>query len=300
MILHNMILYEDGYRVKVNTEKDTIFYFFDYDTRNAGVNMKFQHFHTFYEICILLCPSAVLFIEGIPHKLKEFDIIGVPPNILHKSEYPLGEQCKRLIIQFNLPKYVTGLSNEYEQLLSLFHRDVPIYRFDSQLQEKLFRKLNDIYLLSPKDDPMRDLIIHQKFVEFLTLIFLNQSANTFSDEAKNGLLEEKIYAVARYIHAHYSEELTLDSLAEQFNIGNSYLSHQFCNITGFTVTQYIQMTRIRNVEALLISTQTPITEIAYSCGFNSFSQFNRVFNKHIGMNPRQYRKQNQFQRSEFD
>ena len=53
------------------------------------------------------------------------------------------------------------------------------------------------------------------------------------------------------------------------------------------------MTKVRSVQALLINTQTPITEAAMTCGFTSFSQFNRVFRKHIGMSPSQYRKENQ-------
>ena len=53
------------------------------------------------------------------------------------------------------------------------------------------------------------------------------------------------------------------------------------------------MTKVRNVQSLLINTRLPITEAALSCGFSSFSQFNRVFQKHIGMAPSQYRKQYQ-------
>ena len=104
--------------------------------------------------------------------------------------------------------------------------------------------------------------------------------------------EKKIYAVASYIHTHYAEPLSLELLAQKFFIGSCYLSHQFKSITGFTLTDYIQMTRVRNLQSMLINTGIPITEAALSCGFTSFSQFNRVFQKHIGMAPSQYRKQN--------
>ena len=293
MLINNLALYEDKYYIRVNAENDLLYYFFDYDVRSADINMQFQHFHTFYELCIPLCPHATHFVEGIPYELRTFDIIGIAPNVLHQTQYPAGDPCKRLIIQFNLPRTVTGLSNEYEQLTSIFHRDVPIFRFDVDLQKKLIRKLNDIFLLATKKDPMRDLAIHLSFIEFLTLLFLNQKSNIYSNEAEMSDMERKIYSITSYIHTHFSEDLSLDDLSQKFAISNCYLSHQFKDITGFTLTDYIQMTRIRNVQSLLINTHDPITEIALPCGFNSFSQFNRVFQKHIGMSPSQYRKSNQ-------
>lgn len=300
MLIQNLALYQDQYYIRVNTENDSVFYFFDYDVRSADLNMQFQHFHTFYEICVILCPTTTHFVEGDPYELQAFDLIGIPPNTLHKTQYPAGTPCKRLIIQFNLPKQVTGLSNEYEQLLSVFHQSIPIFRFDTELRKKLFRKLNDIFLLAPKTDPFRNLIIHQKFIEFLTLIYLNQDKNRYANEREISPMEKKIYSITSYIHTHYPEELSLESLAEKFCISPSYLSHQFRNITGFTVTDYIQMTRVRNVQTLLINTQIPITELTFPCGFNSFSQFNRVFRKHIGMSPSLYRKKHQMPHTDFE
>ncbi len=300
MLIQNLVLYEDQYLIRVNEEKDTIFYLFDYDTRSASLNMQFQHFHPFYELCILLSPNAVHFLEGIPYELQALDIVGLPPNRLHKTQYPEGKPCKRIIIQFNLPTHITGLSNEYQQLMQLFRRPVPIFRFDSELQKRLFGKLNDIYRLAGKDDPMRNLIIHQKFIEFLILLFLNQGSNIYANEAQLSDMDSKVYSVAGYIHAHYPEDLSLDLLAERFSISPSYLSHKFKQVTGFSVTDYIQMTRIRNVQALLINTRIPITEVSAPCGFNCFSQFNRVFRKHVGVSPSQYRKTHQVQHTEME
>ncbi len=293
MTVQNLMLYEDKYYINVNEENDTIFYFFDYDTRSADINMVFPHFHTFFEICIPLCPEAVHFIEGIPYEIRAFDIVGISPNRLHKTQYPAGKPCRRLIIQFNIPSTVAGLSDEYGQLLSMFDVEIPIFRFDPELQKHLCGKLNDIYRLAPKKDPMRNLIIHQKFVEFLILLFLNRENNIYSNQSELTEMEKKVYAVAGFIHAHYPEDLSLESLAREFCISPSYLSHRFKQVTGFSVTDYIQMTRIRNVQALLVNTSIPITEAAEPCGFNCFSQFNRVFRKHIGMSPSLYRKQNQ-------
>lgn len=297
MFLNNLLYYEDKYSIRVNEENDSIFYYFDYDSRSADINMEFQHFHPFYELCIPLCPNAIHFIEGIPYEIQAFDIVGIPPAKLHKTQYPTGRPCKRLIIQFNMPSHVPGLSNEYEQLLGVFDQKIPIFRFDSELRRRLCGKINDIYFLSSKADPMRNLIIHQKFIEFLILLFLNRDSNIYKNETILSELEEKIYTVAGYIHAHYPNPLSLEMLADTHDISPSYLSHRFKYVTGFSITDYIQMTRVRNVQALLINTNLPITEIPDLCGFNSFSQFNRVFRKHIGTSPSLYRKRHRIQHS---
>ena len=293
MLIDNLALYEDKYYIRVGNEGDPLFYFFDYDSRSANLNMQFQHFHTFSELCVVLCPHTTHFLEGVPYELQAYDIIGIRPNALHRTQYPIGDPCKRLIIQFCLPKNVAGFSDEYALLLGLFHQPVPIFRFDAELRQKIFRKFNDIFLLGPKTDPMRNLMLHQKFVEFLTLLYLNQDRNRYRDNSAMTPTEKKIYSITSYIHSHYTEDLSLEMLRQKFFMSGCYLSHQFKDVTGFTVTDYIQMTRVRNVQAMLIGTQIPITEAALRCGFSSFSQFNRVFRKHIGMAPSEYRKQNQ-------
>lgn len=293
MMIQNLALYEDQYAIHVNREGDTLFYFFDYDVRSAEINMQFQHFHTFYELCVCLCPAATHFLEGKPYALQTFDIVGISPNVLHMTRYPEGDPCRRLIIRFNMPRSVPGLSDEYGQLLSVLHQETPIFRFEPELRRKLYRRLNDIFLLAGSADPVRNLSIHMKFVDFLTLLYLSQDQNRYINQSGLAPAARKIYAIAAYIHAHYAEDLSLENLSQRFFISSCYLSHQFRAVTGFTLTHYIQLTRLRNVQSLLISTDVPITEAALSCGFTSFSQFNRVFGQCIGVTPSQYRRMNQ-------
>ncbi|WFR63538.1 hypothetical protein P9222_04235 [Paenibacillus amylolyticus] len=54
----SVLTYEQGYAIHVNQPGDSLFYHLDYDERSHDLNMEFQHFHDFYEICILLDRTA--------------------------------------------------------------------------------------------------------------------------------------------------------------------------------------------------------------------------------------------------
>lgn len=109
--------------------------------------------------------------------------------------------------------------------------------------------------------------------------------NLYTNKSSCNSATQKIYSIAYYIHSHYEEELSLDSLADKFFLSSCYLSHQFKKVTGFTLINYIQKVRITRARDLLLSTNHPISEIAQSCGFQSFSQFNRIFRQTYDQSP---------------
>lgn len=291
MLIDNTVIYENGYMIEINKQGNSFFYQFDWDERSYTINMEFQHFHQFYEMCIFLDEHAGHLINGAWHDLRCCDIVAIRPALLHKTAYPEGEPNKRLIISFSLPTLPASLENCMKNIYSIFDGDVPIYRFEGRYKKAIFEKLNEIYYLSRTPDELTNLAVHQKFIEFLSLIYQYRDKNTYTDREDPGSIDNKIYSITAYIHNRYTEELSLASLSREFYVSSYYLSHQFKRVTGFTLTDYISMTRVRNAQTLLLSTDTPITEIALQSGFKSFSQFNRAFNKFLQMSPSKFRKE---------
>lgn len=93
------------------------------------------------------------------------------------------------------------------------------------------------------------------------------------------------------IDFYYSAELSLSWLAAQCGVSESYLSTSFRKETGMTVTDCINKTRIRQALILLNTSDLSIGEVAGRCGFPDANYFARVFRKHQGISPRQYREQ---------
>lgn len=289
MVYSNMLLYQQAYAIKVGTPGVQLFYDFDYDERSHRINMEFQHFHPFFEIFILLDTQAAHIIEGQYFTLQQYDMVFIPPEQLHKSEYPPGKPRKRLVIDFFIPAQQPGMEDQIQQMLTLFFRETSVYRFPEMQRSIIFRILNDIFNLGQAPAELRDLLIHAKFIEFLCTVYEFRQENQYQPEMVFDSVTQKIYTVTAYIHSNYTSELTLQGLSKQFFISPYYLSHQFKKVTGFTLINYIQMTRVRNAQQLLLYTQMKITDIASACGFTSFSQFNRVFNRISGCSPSQYR-----------
>ena len=289
MLLDNLILYEKNFVTELGNQNHGSYFLFDYDDRSADINMEFQHFHGFYEIHILLDKEANHLVEGNMFHLKAFDITLLPPGILHKSEYPDGPAVKRLIIDFAMP--VTdhfSMHGDFQKVLSVFHDETPVYRFDREIQEQLASYLNNIFRICKSSSDVKNLQLHTELIQFLSCLYHYRTKNIYNNRSEDNLTS-KIYAITSYIHVHFAEDLSLEELSKQFYISAYYLSHQFKAITGFTITNYIQMTRIRNAQQMLLSGDKKITEIAESCGFNSFSQFNRVFNKVCGVSPSKFK-----------
>lgn len=292
MLIDNTVVYQSEYKIEIGALSKSLFYLFDYDERSYTINMEFQHFHSFYEMCIFLDQKAGHLIEGKWFDLQCCDIVAIRPQLLHKTTYPNGAPNKRLIINFMIPTQIPGLEGYYQQLFHIFDGEAPIYRFEGTVKKIIFDKLNEIFYLSQNRNELTELLIHHKFIEFLSLIYQYQSKNVYVNHVEFDQISNKIYEITSYIHSHYHQPLSLEQLSKDFFISSCYLSHQFKRITGFTLTDYIQMTRIRNAQTLLLTTLEPITEIAFQSGFTSFSHFNRVFHKFVHISPSEFRKKN--------
>ena len=84
--------------------------------------------------------------------------------------------------------------------------------------------------------------------------------------------------------------LTLDDIGNYVHMAPSAVSRMFKHKTKKNIWTYLSDVRIERVAKLLIETDISISEIAYKCGFNNISNFNRVFRQRMnGITPNEYR-----------
>lgn len=98
-----------------------------------------------------------------------------------------------------------------------------------------------------------------------------------------------IKMVCDYIDNHFSDEITLQHLAELSHFSEGYLSRLFHQQTGETIRSYMSSVRIDNALRMLKFSDKNVSDIAMSCGFHNISHFHRIFKKHTGHTPREIR-----------
>ena len=98
-----------------------------------------------------------------------------------------------------------------------------------------------------------------------------------------------IWKARKYIEEHSGEELSLTKVAKAVNINANHLSESFKQITGINFVEYVARARFATACNLLLNPNLRISEIAFAAGFQSLSQFNRVFKRFSGKSPTQYR-----------
>lgn len=100
-----------------------------------------------------------------------------------------------------------------------------------------------------------------------------------------------IEAIRHYIHEHFQEDLSLSTLSERFHFSPQYIAKKFKEMYHTTVMTYVTELRMEKAESLLAHTEMPVAEVASVLGYADENYFGKVFKKHSGLSPLQFRKQ---------
>ncbi len=131
---------------------------------------------------------------------------------------------------------------------------------------------------------------YESIVRLLTIFAQHLSALSNQLLVKRAVSESPVIARARsFITEHQSEEISLGQVAQAVNMSAFYFCKTFKKATGLTFTDYLARLRIEKVKNLLLNPHKRVSEAAYEAGFQSLSQFNRVFRKIAGESPTRYR-----------
>lgn len=145
---------------------------------------------------------------------------------------------------------------------------------------------------------------------FDTLISEYKQKLKFGTQRMNGILIEIISVIGRknaymmsggsdtnkrfemvceYIHNNFAKSLTLKELATMCSLSESRFSHLFTEIFGKSPKQYIMNVRMENAKELLLDSDMSVLEVASAVGIDDQNYFSRIFKKHCGISPTEFR-----------
>ena len=132
--------------------------------------------------------------------------------------------------------------------------------------------------------------------ELLTILYELSKSNGAYELASSAFAKvsvesdsRRVLKVKAFIESHYSDELRLQQIADLVNMTPSAFSRFFKLRTGKSLNEYIVDVRLGHAARRLIDTTDSVAEVCYTCGFNTLSNFNRLFKKRKGCNPTAFR-----------
>lgn len=234
------------------------------------------HFHNAIEMVYLTRGSCTVFDGTNRFLLSEGDIFFSFPNHIHGYENSQNTARYLLILPTNpyLRPYYKTLT-EKEPVCPIVRKGQWEYTGLLPLLDMAFRD--------------RDIVSDEVMTAYFQVLIGKLLALLLLTENTPGA-EEALRNILTYIDGHYTQPLSRKDIAKAVGYNESYISHLFKQTLNTTLLEYIYSMRIYDAAQLLIKTELPITQIVSQLGFGSIRNFNRVFLRHTGFSPRDYRK----------
>ncbi len=199
-------------------------------------------------------------------------------------------------------------SKEIREITIQFHKDL----FD----EKFLRRNQLGFIRTMLEKSARGILFSRQTIELITprLTILSQkqgfdsvlelmsilhdlsisrNMHTLSDatfsNAELSYNSRRIERAIEYMNQSFHKQITLSEVSKLANMTDASFSRFFKSRTGITFMDSLLEMRLGHASRLLIDTTQSIAEVAYNCGFNNISNFNRLFKKKKGCTPKEFR-----------
>lgn len=123
----------------------------------------------------------------------------------------------------------------------------------------------------------------------LLRVEVNQVARKWNSEALEHTLQNRIaYETQKYIDENLAERITIDTIAEHLHYSRSYITSQFKNSTGMSISQFIALRRVERAKKLIDKGTYTLGQIASMTGYSSLPYFSKCFKSLVGCCPSEY------------
>ncbi|XID93392.1 helix-turn-helix transcriptional regulator [Paenibacillaceae bacterium WGS1546] len=197
-----------------------------------------------------------------------------------KLEIYTGEEG----FEYGLVHYLPVLADREDA-----RRLIEVLMLQTAIDPELLHVLDRLLEAAASPDSMGLLEKKALFYRLVNHILLSERIR--QNKESYSLIDEAI----QYIREHHARPLTLDMLAERYQIKAKYFSSQFRKYAGIGPIDYLIRYRMNRANEMLVTGQFPVSVVAKSVGYSDAYYFSRLFKKHKGVPPSKvgmYRKRN--------
>jgi AraC-like DNA-binding protein len=253
------------------------------------------HYHPEYELVLFTESSGKRFIGDHTSRFGPGDVLLLGPNLPHYMrndevyyQTDSNLRIRAIVVHFNYDFCGKGFFDIPEmtpikRLLEKSVRGIEIKGTDREMLAPLFEKMNATDGFE-RYQCLIDILFkisQSNHLELLSSMGYNASAS-FEDPSK-------IDKVFEYMLKKYTEEITLDEVANMINMSVSAFCKFYKKRTGKTFTQSLNEIRIGHACKLMMDDSLSVSEVCFQSGFNNLSYFHRNFKKITKFPPLTYR-----------
>lgn len=237
------------------------------------------HMHEFYEIHLITEGSVNQIINGEKITMHKGDFYFLNPFDLH--EYIPNGSVTLAKVQFDL----SILNNEIKESVAVNNKYCIC-----NVQGTEFEHIYQMFLEIKKEEETTEAFNSVYVSCLLTnlLIVVLRRSNFQINKVSN---EQSFNSALSFIHNHYSEDISLNQVSNIAGFTPNYFCALFKEKFNVPLKTYIRNLRLNKAISLLKSTDNRVSDIAYMCGYNSFSQFSAEFKNFTGKTPRKYKQE---------
>ncbi|GEM_PF-2940803 len=239
------------------------------------------HAHNVLELGICLKGHGIFIIDNDISPYDSGDIILIHPGVYHRAKSGAGVDDLWYFIYFNPEDWTEYWMPEHVNRLVHYFEDHVVFSLVNVLVEEIKSKRADReYIIAGL---INSILVRIKRIE------KKEAEKGIGSTGQNFKTDSRITKAIDILLNCGTESCEISELAQSCNLSESRFRHLFKKLVGTSPKSFQIKIRINTAINLIKSGERKMVDIAYECGFESVSSFNRHFRQETGMSPRQWR-----------
>lgn len=250
------------------------------------------HYHEEFELNFIQNAKGAKRVVGDNiEEIDSLELVLVGSNLQHAwfTHQCKSKEIKEITIQFHKDLFDDKLlrRNQLSFIRTMLEKSSRGILFSRQTTEQLAPRIAELNKKHGFDSVLELMsILHDLSTSRNMRILSDASFNIAENYSYSSRRIEKTF---EYLNQNFDKQVTLAEVSKLANMSEVSFSRFFKQRTGNTFIESLNEIRLGHATRILIETTQNISEVAYDCGFNNISNFNRIFKKKKGCTPKEFR-----------